>query len=409
LQPGVHEGYVDWQRAEMIRKMVNENAPSGHRRGAPKHGAALLAGLLRCRRCGQKLTVHYSGSKGDIPRYVCATGRLDHQMQTCISFGGLRVDDVVEEALVAVVQPAAAEAALAAEAQVRAQRDQVREVLRRDLEAARYAADRAFRQYNVADPENRLITRELEARWDRALKHVEEFEKRIAAHDAAAPSRPDVEPVCFATLAQDLKSVWAAPATDARLKKRIVRTVIKEAIADLDDVTSEIVIIIHWAGGVHTEHRLPRRRRGQRNSTPANIVEAVNQLALIVKDDVIAGLLNRNGIKTGNGNRWIREKVTSLRSKNRIPVHRPTDDGVEPWLNLRHAAAFIGVTPRTLQLAAKRGEIDALHPLGEGPWIFRREDLEGPAAQALALRAHSSPRHPAIPSQSQEDLFGPTT
>jgi DNA invertase Pin-like site-specific DNA recombinase len=409
LQPGVHEGYVDWQRAEMIRKMVNENAPSGHCRGAPKHGAALLAGLLRCRRCGQKLTVHYSGSKGDIPRYVCATGRLDHQMQTCISFGGLRVDDVVEEALVAVVQPAAAEAALAAEAQVRAQRDQVREVLRRDLEAARYAADRAFRQYNVADPENRLITRELEARWDRALKHVEEFEKRIAAHAAAAPSRLDVEPVCFATLAQDLKSIWAAPATDARLKKRIVRTVIKEAIADLDDVTSEIVIIIHWAGGVHTEHRLPRRRRGQRNSTPANIVEAVNQLALIVKDDVIAGLLNRNGIKTGNGNRWIREKVTSLRSKNRIPVHRPTDDGVEPWLNLRHAAAFIGVTPRTLQLAAKRGEIDALHPLGEGPWIFRREDLEGPAAQALALRAHSSPRHPAIPSQSQEDLFGPTT
>ncbi len=409
LQPGVHEGYVDWQQAETIRKMVSANAPSGGYRGAPKHGAALLAGLLRCRRCGQKLTVHYSGSKGGIPRYVCVTGRLDHQEQTCISFGGLRVDDVVEEALLAVVQPVAAEAALAAEAQARAQRDQVREVLGRDLEAARFAADRAFRQYDAVDPENRLIARELEARWDHALKRVEAVEKRIADHDAAALSRVDVEPVCFATLAQDLKSVWTAPATDARLKKRIVRTVIREAIADLDDATSEIVITIHWVGGVHTEHRLPRRRRGQRNSTPANIIEAVSQLALIAKDDVIAGLLNRNGIRTGNGNRWIREKVTSLRSKNSISVHRPADDGVEPWLNLRHAAALIGVTPRTLQLAAKRGEIDALHPLDDGPWIFKRADLEGPAAQALALRAQSNRRHPAIPNANQKDLFGPTT
>jgi len=409
LQPGVHEGYVDWQRAESIRKMVSENAPSGGYRGAPKHGAALLAGLLRCRRCGQKLTVHYSGSKSDIPRYVCATGRLDPQERTCISFGGLRVDDTVEEALLAVVQPAAAEAALAAEAQARTRRDQVREVLGRDLEAARYAADRAFRQYNVADPENRLITRELEARWERALKHAEEVERRIADHDAAAPRRVDIEPVCFATLAQDLKSVWSAPATDARLKKRIARTVIKEAIADIDDATSEIVMTIHWVGGVHTEHRLPLRRRGQRNSTPANIIEAVGQLALIAKDDVIAGLLNRNGIKTGNGNRWIREAVTSLRSKNRIPVHRRADDGAEPWLNLRHAATLVGVTPRTLRLAAERGEINALHPVEDGPWIFKRADLEGPVGQALALRAASNPGHPAIPSESQKDLLGPTT
>ena len=99
------------------------------------------------------------------------------------------------------------------------------------------AADRAFRQYDVADPENRLIARELEARWDRALKHVEVVKKRVADHDAAALLRVDVGPVCFASLAQDLKFVWTAPATDARLKKRIVRTVIEEAIADLDDAT----------------------------------------------------------------------------------------------------------------------------------------------------------------------------
>jgi DNA invertase Pin-like site-specific DNA recombinase len=409
LRPGAPEGYIDWERAEAIRKMVSDNAPSAGYHGAPKHGAALLAGLLRCRRCGRKLTVQYTGVKHDIPRYVCLRGRLDYGEPSCIAFGGLRVDDVVEEALLAVVQPVAAEAALAAEAQAAAQRDQAREALLRDLEAARYAADRAFRQYDAADPKNRLVAGELEARWNGALTRVAEIEKRIADHDVTVPRRLDLEPLTFATLAEDLKSIWTAPTTDARLKKRIVRTVIREAIADLDNETAEIVVIIHWMGGAHTEHRLPRRRRGQRNSTSAEIVETVGKLALISKDDIIAGILNRNGFKTGNGNRWSRERVTSLRSSYSIAVHRPAEDGVEPWLNLRQAAALVGVAPRTLRIAAERGEIDALHPLGDGPWIFKRADLEGPAAQALALRVRSNPRYPTVSSPNQQDLFPSTT
>src|SRR4051812_36774294 len=409
LRPGAHEGYLAWDRAEAIREMVSDNAPGAGSHGAPKHGAALLAGLLRCRRCGRKLTVQYTGGKHDIPRYVCHRGRLDYGEPSRIGFGGLRVDDAVEEALLAVVRPAAVEAARAAEAQAATRRDQARDALLRDLEAARYAADRAFRQYDAADPENRLVAGELEARWNRALARVAEADGRIADHDAAAPRRPALEPISFGALADDLEAVWTAPTTDARLKKRIVRTVIREAVADLDDAAAEIVIVVHWMGGAHTEHRLPRRRRGQRNSTPADLVEAVRLLALAVKDAAIAGLLNRNGLNTGNGNRWTRERVTSLRSSYRIPVRCPAKDGVEPWPNLRHAAAVVGVAPRTLRLAAERGEIDALHPLGDGPWLFRRTDLEDPAARSLALRARSNPKHPAVSVPDQQNLFPATT
>jgi DNA invertase Pin-like site-specific DNA recombinase len=409
LQPGTHEGYVEWERAEAIRKMVSDNAPSAGCHGAPKHGAALLAGLLRCRRCGRKMHIQYTGAKNHIPRYVCLRGRLDYGEPSCIAFGGLRVDDAVEAALLAVVQPAAAEAALAAEAQASAQRDQVRDALLRDLEAARYTSDRAFRQYDAADPQNRLVAGELEARWNKALNQVATIEKRIADHDATVPPRIDVQPATFSALAEDLKSVWTAPSTDARLKKRIVRTVIREAIADLDDETAEIVVIIHWIGGAHTEHRLPRRRRGQRNCTTTNIIEAVRKLALIAKDDIIASILNRNGLKTGNGNRWSRERVTSLRSSYRIPVHRPTVDGVEPWLNLRHAAALVGVAPRTLRVAAERGEIVALHPLEDGPWIFDRADLKGSAGQRLVIRVQGSPRHSTVSNPDQKSLFLSTT
>jgi DNA invertase Pin-like site-specific DNA recombinase len=117
LQPGAHEGYVDWDRAEAIRKMVSENVPTAGAYGAPKHGAALLSGLLRCRRCGRKLVVQYTGTKGQIPRYACVRGRLDYGEPNCIGFGGLRVDDAIEAALFTVLQPAAVEAAQAAEAE----------------------------------------------------------------------------------------------------------------------------------------------------------------------------------------------------------------------------------------------------------------------------------------------------
>ena len=190
-------------------------------------------------------------------------------------------------------------------------------------------------------------------------------------------------------------------------KKRIVRTVIHEVVADIDAEAAEIVLLTHWVGGVHTELRLPRRRRGQRNSTAADIVDAVRQLVLIANDDLIAGTLNRNGLVTGHGNRWTRERVTALRSHHRIPVFRPAPDGSEPWLNLSDAARFLGVAPKTLRLAAEAGEINGIHPLPNGPWIFSRSALGEPPAQRIVQRARQNPRYPAGSHPDQQNLFTP--
>jgi hypothetical protein len=177
LMPNAHEGYVSWEKAEAIRKMVSSNVPSGRHHGAPKHGDALLAGLIRCKRCGRKLTLKYTGAQHGIPRYSCSRAWMDNGAPHCIAFGGLRVDDSIENALLTVVGPGAITAATAAEKEAGQRRDQVHEALGRDLEAARYIADRAFRQYDAADPANRLVAGEL--RWNRALAHVAEVESRI--------------------------------------------------------------------------------------------------------------------------------------------------------------------------------------------------------------------------------------
>ena len=368
-----------------------DNNYSGEHRGAAKHGDALLAGILRCRRCGRKLTVRYTGAQHDALRYSCSRGWMDNGEPRCIAFGGLKVDDAIAAEILRVVQPGAVEAAMQAQQQELQHRDEVRAALMRDLEAGRFAADRAFRQYDAIDPQNRLVAAELELRWNRALERVSNLQERIDAHDREVPTPTSAPPDDFVSLASDLKAIWADPSSDARLKKRIARTLIHEVIADIEPRASEIVLVLHWVGGIHTELRLPRRRRGQCKSTAVEIIEAVRVLVRIAGDDLIAGLLNRNSLKTGYGNRWTRERVTSLRSHHKIPVYSQQGRESEGWMTLTQAAATLAVSAKTLRLAAERGEVEAQHPLADGPWIFKRTALETDAALRLAQRTRNTP------------------
>jgi hypothetical protein len=218
-----------------------------------------------------------------------------------------------------------------------------------------------------------LVASELEQRWNQALQRVSAIETRIAQHLEQTVDGPVPKPEEFAELVSQLERVWNDPNADVRLKKRILRTLIHEVVADVVSAGGEIILVIHWKGGVHTELRLPRRRRGQNSvQTPKSVVEAVTTLVRICSDDLIAGVLNRNGLKTGRGNRWTRERVTALRSHHGITCFSPEKQKVEGWMNLTEAAAFLGVSPRTIRLAVDRGEISAEHPLPDGPWIFQR-------------------------------------
>jgi hypothetical protein len=409
LRPGSHEGYVDWARSEAIRKMLESNLSGANQAGAAKRGASLLAGLMRCRRCGRKMMVYYTGRNHDTPRYACMRGRIDSGEPLCISFGGISVDDAIEDELLRVLEPGAIEAALETDQQKTQHDDEVLGALKRDLEAARYTEDKAFRQYDAADPANRLVAGELEARWNRALERVAELQARVEKHIAENPAATPACSADFGSLMADLKVIWRDPTTDIPLKKRIVRELIQEVITDVDATGGEIILVIHWAGGVHTELRTPRRHRGQRKSTALEVVEAVRMLACKCTDDVIAGVLTRNDLRTANGNRWTRERVTSLRNYHGIPVYRPDTCEAEGWMNLAQAAALLGISPRTLRVAAEQGEIEATHPLPEGPWLFNRAILEREETTRLVERVRSRRAHPAGSKYLQANLFESTT
>ena len=410
LIPNTHEGYVSWEQHLQIQRAIAENVRGGEASGSVQGGAALLAGLLRCRRCGRKLTVLYTGNHHDVLRYVCHRGWLDSGEPRCIGFGGMSVDETIAKEVLRVVQPAAVEAARLASEEEAHKQDEVLEAWKRDLEAARYAAHRAQKQYDAADPENRLVADELERRWNQALQRVEEIELRIEQHvqgqeKATTPTREE-----FEELATKLETVWNCADTDVRLKKRIVRTLIHEVVVDVDADAGELILVLHWKGGVHTELRLPRRRRGQNSKqTSKEIVDAVRTLARICSDEVIAGALNRNGLLTGRGNRWTKEAVSSLRSHHKIPCYGSDKREAEGWMNLTEAADSLHVNARTLRLAVERGEIEAEHPLADGPWVFNRSELQKEAAINFVERVRGGKQDPAIPNSLQRKLGFSTT
>lgn len=185
--------------------------------------------------------VRYTGKRHDVLRYVCYRAWLDNGEPPCIGFGGLGVDQAIAREIVRVVQPAAIEAAVMAADEQSQQVDQVLQAWEREREAARYAAHRAQKQYDLTDPENRLVADELERRWNEALQRLQDVEQRIDQHNRqqAALVRPTQEQ--FERLAGDLETVWNSPNTDVRLKKRIVRTLIHEVIADVDSEHAHLV------------------------------------------------------------------------------------------------------------------------------------------------------------------------
>lgn len=406
LIPGAHEGYVSWEEFERVQKMIANNRLSEYEpSGAARRGSGLLTGLLRCRRCSRMLRVFYKGADGEIVRYACPRAHLDNKEARCVAFSGGNVDPAVAGQLLHVVQPAAIGAAIMATQQQAKSHSDVLDALRRDLEAARYRAHRAERQYEASDPENRMVTQELERRWNIALETVHGIEARIADEDASAKDAAVSTLEEFSELASDLESLWNDPQADERTKKRLLRALIREIIVDIDEQTSEVVLLIHWKGGVHTPLRLPRRRPGERRVNVAkDTIEAVRILSRICNDQMIAGVLNRAKLFTANGNYWTRDAVAQLRSRHEIECYRHQRQQMEGWMNLSGAAGRTGVSKTTLRMGIEQGYITAERPISCGPWVLNEQALQTESAILFLERVRASKSNPAEPSPLQAVL-----
>lgn len=404
LLPGQHDGYIAWETFERHQQLLADNAQMHGRmaKGAVRAGPSLVAGLLRCGRCGRRLQVAYSGR---VARYTCRT----QSAAGCgLAFGGLRIEAAIERAVLGVLTPGAIEAALAGAAAGDDEAAAPRRALELELREARYEAERARRQYDAVEPEHRLVAATLEQRWNAALERVATVQQRLAQL-AAAPGPPaPAERATLLALAQEFPTVWADPATDGRTKKRLVRLLIEEIIVS-PRTEGVLDLLIHWKGGKHTRLPVPRNRPGQhRRCTDRAVVEVVRDLARRVPDAQIARLLNRLGYRTGAGNTWTQQRVVSLRNAHGIAVYTPPAPD-RALLTIGQAAQALGVSPPTVRKLIRSGRLPASQPLPYAPWAIRPADLHTAPVQRAVQAVKAGRRLPRSAPAAQLTLMDSQT
>ena len=390
-----HSGYICWEQYLKNRQVMAKNLAQrkGEAGGAAKKGPALLSGLMRCGCCGRRLQVVYSGSGGQVGRYVCTSDRVQRGSSACLSVGSLRTDGAVVAEVLAAIEPVGIEATLRVSEQARLEDHEKHRAVELALEKARYEAQRARRQYDAVEPENRLVAAELEARWNQALAKVSELEGRVKALQVETAQTITAEQKQrLSELGKDLKRLWEDPSAPVELKKRIIRTVIEEIVVTHHEEPAEHRLQIHWAGGVHTELRVPRNPPGMHGRMAGrSVIELVRELAKVCDDKTIAAVLNRLGYTTGQGNSWRLSRVTSFRHTHGIELCGATSGS----LTLQAAAERLQVSDTVMERLIRSGVLPARQVVKYAPWVILEKDLELPAVQAAVQAVRQGRRLPS--------------
>lgn len=395
-----HDGYIDWAEFERNQKQLAANAYGmlgGTKSG--RGGRALLAGLLSCGRCGRRLVVSYSGRPPGQPVYRCDRPNLMLGLPRCFTFGGTRVDAAVARELLRAVEPMAIEAAAEAERRYMEDRSERLRVVDLELQQARYEASLAERRYAACDPDNRLIAAQLEKSWEAALRRVEECQARLEAIRTAevATAPPD-----FAGLADDLEAAWNAPGVTMRARQRLLRSLVTDIIADVDEAAREVVLTVHWRGGQHSQLRVRKPKSGEHGCrTPEEALAVMRSMATRWSDDDIAASLNRMGMTTGQGKTWTAHRVSSLRRVHGIHAYRSAEKSGE-WVTMFEAAKMLGVTSHRIRHLIKDGVLQSEQVVPGAPHQIRASDLHHERVTAAIGRTDRPCR---VPPEGQLSMF----
>jgi DNA invertase Pin-like site-specific DNA recombinase len=321
-----HPAYVSWDRHLAIRAALQDNStqfkPS---RGAPRRGGGVLQGLAVCGRCGCRMRLHYGASSA---AYICNTRHQRYGEPVCQSLTIEHVDRAVTAAFLQVIKPAQVEVALAMAADLERDRAAVERQWELRLERARYEAERAFRQYDLCEPENRLVARELEGRWNQQLRLLAELEAeyRREQERGLAPLTDD-ERAALTRLVGDVPGLWAAAETTMADRKRLVRCLLREVVLLRDDQPrahgGSTTIRIGWCSGAWTELHAHRPSSGETARTPELVLARIRRLAQQHADDRVAALLNAEGLRTRTGLPWTYARVGLVRHRHGIPTACP--------------------------------------------------------------------------------------
>ena len=346
-----HQGYISWEAyLANEQRLAKNNTRRGQR--PPREGEAICQGIARCGSCGQSMTVHYR-AKG--AHYDCSISRAKHiRTATCRSVKADVVDELVARRLLHALAPEEIALALAAADEVQARRARSNRALELRVERARYEAARAERAFHQCDPDNRLVARSLETRWEHKLRELGEAEAELAEHTTPAPepSRGQLE-----ALARDVPALWAAETTSDKDRKRLLRALIADITITSQPASRELQVGIHWRSGAteqHTTTRPPSHNEATR--TPPEAIELIERLAPRHANSEIAAVLNTAAIRTGKGLPFNAHAVRHIRRAHHIPATPPRRDRD---LTVGQVAERLGVPRDAIYYWIRHGQLHA--------------------------------------------------
>ena len=379
LLPGRLPAYITEEEYEANTARMAASRQTAATPGAPRDGAALLPGLLRCGRCGgHRMTVRYPA--GTAHSYTCAFYKTNYGTGTgCQHIAGLALDSYIAGQVLDAVAPAALEVSMTAAARAEDERAALDELWRQRLERARYAAGRARRQYQLAEPENRLVARQLEADWETALAGAARLEadyQRFTEEQPAVLS--PAQRAAIQALAADLPRLWDAPSTTQADRKELLRILIEDITVNVAGDSELVDVTITWAGGHQTTGQAvrPVARLDQLSYYPALIARVTELTAAGHGNREIAGALNAGGFRppkrTDRFNAGQAGTLIAQRGIRSRPRGRPAVlTGLGPAeRSVTALAAELGMPTATVYNWIYRGWITARRAPGTRNWII---------------------------------------
>ena len=387
LIPDHHPGFIDWATYQANQARLDSNTrPKPHQAGgAVREGAALLQGIVTCGHCGRRLHIHYRG-RNSTPGYHCSGKDLvEGRGVYCLNVGGLVIEQAVANAFLEAVTPAAVEAMRLTVEQLQTNYDAALSQWRLEVERTRYEAEKAERRYRSVEPENRLVARGLETEWESRLHDLAAAEVELRRREQQRPTKLDQDQLKhLQMLGSDIHQVWDAPTTTNRDRKELLRTLLEEVVLNLKRAQGHAHLTLRWRGGAITtlDVAVPKfRPMGPR--TDEDTISLLRRLAALYPDEVIAGILNRQGRKTATGERFTANQVGSLRRYRNIPRFQPPAEAPTGELvSIRKAAQILGMNTSSIHRWLADGFIAGEQVTPGAPWQIRiTDELRGRIVQ----------------------------
>lgn len=390
-----HPAYVDWDEFMANQRQLADNIGRYDlgRPGAPRKGNALLQGIVSCGRCARRMCLRYSGPHGDYPVYMCVADHNSEGRPRCQEVRALAVDAEVERLILAALMPDRIALAVAALGEIEEEARLIERQWSLKRERARYDAERARRQYDAVEPENRLVARSLERVWEERLRRADQIEQEYNAwRREQAISISDSDRREILALGEDLPRLWHAATTTSADRKQIARLVIKEVALDQKRRRGYVWIRIIWQTGAASEHWLQRGVQGYaQHADQDQLRQRIVELNGLQKmDGEIAAILNEEQLRTAHGPPFSGTMIHFLRRRWQIPTVKINGTAANPpqWpdgsYSVQGAAAIIGITPQTIFDWLRKGWLTGKQLAKGMPW-----QISLSPEQAVELRARA--------------------